>query len=611
MIVLAIVALSFMGGTEGDQLDLDASLCPVDATAIAGRTVLLLDIGKPNADATAGLASELLHRVTLDMAANSELQVFVVAASPFAPRVLLHRLCKPYASDSLAVAAAKDRSGETRDCDDLPAQLSRRVRDRAVQFCEQRDALKRRIDGITARDWPAKVASAYLVEAIEDTRLELAQFANPKLYVFSDMLQHAAWYSHAERGPNGWDFDRYVHAREQQTGILSDPPPADPDLAVTVYYVPRRGLTEHPRVARAHQRFWRRYFVDVGSLAFDQQPLHVAYAVQPFADQVDPAGLGPTAVTGREEEPAARETGSPLQRPAEPEPASPADNGAADVPLVVDEEADAPATTVVAEPETRFAGPTVDATTVVAETQDARPADEATVVAAEPETQDVRRADDATAAARSLPVAVATEPEQPDQESAPAAGNDAGDSGQIPLGNTPLAIATPTVPATKEDAAPVVVAGSTTGDPDQPPLNDPATDYTEASAASVSPERQPYAENPETTVDAEPSFCSATLKPEFEGVDAYPLGGSTRGRRWNYGSAEILVGYTIDEYGETVDDDVAAQSAGSTVEVPRYMYLFTRRAEQLVRGWSFEFDAVDGCEKRQSRVVRLQFQYRR
>ncbi|MDE0192214.1 MAG: hypothetical protein OXQ90_12740 [Gammaproteobacteria bacterium] len=583
VIVLAIVALSFMGGTEGDPLDLDASLCPVDATAIAGRTVLLLDIGKPNADATAGLASELLHRVTLDMAANSELQVFVVAASPFAPRVLVHRLCKPYASDSLAVAAAKDRSGETRDCDDLPAQLSRRVRDRAVQFCEQRDALKRRIDGITARDWPAKVASAYLVEAIEDTRLELAQFANPKLYVFSDMLQHAAWYSHAERGPNGWDFDRYLHAREQQTGILSDAPSADPDLAVTVYYVPRRGLTEHPRVARAHQRFWRRYFVDVGSLTFDQQPLHVAYGVQPFTDQVDPAGLGPTAVTGREEESAARETGSPPQRQAAPEPASRADDGLADVPIVVYEDADAPATTVVAESETQFADPTGEATAVLAES----------------ETQDVGSADDAATAGASLPAAVATEPGQPDQEPAPAAGNDAGDSGQIP-----------TIPASKEDAAPIIVAGSATGDPDQPPLNDPATDYTETSATSVSPERQPFAENPETTVDAEPSFCTATLKPEFEGVDVYPLGGSTRGRRWNYGSAEVLVGYTIDEYGETVDDDVAVQSARSTVEVPRYMDLFTRRAEQVVRGWSFEFDAEDGCEKRQSQVVRLQFQYR-
>ncbi|MYA17240.1 MAG: hypothetical protein F4Z28_10990, partial [Gammaproteobacteria bacterium] len=281
VIVLPVVVLSFVYGNEGDEVELDASLCPVDTATIAGRTVLLLDVGKPVSDATAGLPAELVQRVTLDMAANAELQVFLIAANPLAPRILVERLCKPYASDDLAVATAKDRSGDTRDCDDLPAQLSRHVRKRATQFCERRDALRRRIDGIIAGTWPTTVPNAYLVEAIEDTRLALAQFAHPSLFVFSDMIHHAEWYSHAERGPNKWDYEDFAQAREHETGLLSEPPPDDPDLAVTVYYVPRRGLTEHPRVARAHQRFWRRYFADVGSVTFEEQPLHVAYEVQP------------------------------------------------------------------------------------------------------------------------------------------------------------------------------------------------------------------------------------------------------------------------------------------------------------------------------------------
>ncbi|MDE0658788.1 MAG: hypothetical protein OXI79_03970 [Gammaproteobacteria bacterium] len=582
VIVLPVVVLSSIDSSEGDLVELDASLCPTDATAIAGRTVLLLDVGKPVSDATAGLAAELLHQVTLDMAANAELQVFLVAANPLAPRVLVERLCKPYASDDLAVATAKDRSGETRDCDDLPAQLSHHVRNRAAQFCERRDALKWRLDGILGADWPATVENAYLVEAIEDTRLALARFANPSLYVLSDMLQHAEWYSHAERGPNDWSYEDFAHARERQTGLVSEPPPADPDLAVTVYYVPRRGLTEHPRVARAHQQFWRRYFVDVRSLTFDEQPVHIAYAVQPFVDRTHTAGPRAVAEAAPGEQSGKSELGEPPQHVPAAEPAVPLEDGDADAPPVASSDADAE----IADDEAEAA-------------------------------PDTRAADNAPAP-EAMPTVPTTEP-APSIEDAPpsVAVADPGDPPQPSAGNTTPAEAAPADLAQPDENA--ATLSDVPGNPEQPTLEDQATDGTEPAALSpgaVSPEPvsadpPEAAANRETTTDVVENFCPATLRAEFAGVDVYPLGGNTRGRRVNYGSADIIVGFTINEDGETVDSDVAVQSAGSTVDLPRYTDLFTRRAEQVVRGWSYDFASVDGCERRQQRVVRLEFRYRR
>ena len=594
VIVLPVVVLSFVYGSEGDQVDLDANLCPVDPAAIAGHTVLLLDVGKPVSDATAGLAADLLQRVTLDMAANGELKVFLVAANPLAPRILVERLCKPYAGDDLAVATAKDRSGDMRDCDDLPAQLSRQVRKRATQFCARREELGQRIDGIIAGDWPATVANSYLVEAIEDTRLALAQSAHPSLYVFSDMLQHAGWYSHAERGPNKWDYEDFANARGQETGLLSEPPPDDPDLAVTVYYVPRRGLTEHPRVARAHRRFWRRYFADVGSATFEEQPLHAAYEVQPFAEPAQDAASPPVAEVGQEEESAASEAGGPEQQVPAAEPALPVVDDGADPPPVPGPDADAPATVADIEPEVA---------------------------------QDSSAAGNAPAADESLfEDAAATPVQSVDDTLGPVADSDVADPPQPSAGDAPVTTADPAI----EPAQPLVDALASSNpseSPDEPPLENPVNDETETVAApptAVSPvpvsadppepvpaDPAELATNAAPTTEEEESFCLANLKPEFQNEDFYPLGGNTRGRRPNFGSADIVVAYTINEDGETVDSDVAVQLSESTVDLPRYTDLFTRRAEQIVRGWSYDFASETDCERRQTRVVRLEFRYRR
>lgn len=280
-VLILALGISFLMG-PGTDPQLDEDLCPREPGAHAGRTVLLFDLTKPLGENTR-ITDEVLHRVTTDMEANSELQVFALAPDPFAPRMPLGRVCKPYANRQLVVEMAKDRTSMTPDCADLPAQLAPTVRDRARRFCARREALARRIASMASPRRQDGVRAAYLIEAIEDTRLELAAIAEPaSLYVFSDLIQHAAWYSHAELGPDRWDYADFQRVRRRQTGLVGTAPPPDSDLAVTVFYLPRRGMTEHPRGASALERFWRKYFSAVGSVTFEQQSVQPGYDVLPL-----------------------------------------------------------------------------------------------------------------------------------------------------------------------------------------------------------------------------------------------------------------------------------------------------------------------------------------
>ena len=259
---------------------LDADLCPSEGGRIAGSATLLLDFRKPLDEAHLGVPGALLHDLSLELDANTELRVFVLTTDADAPRQALARVCKPYDNADLSIPTAKDQRNIVRDCDDLPAQLPAALREAASSFCTRRDAVRRRIDALARRSGEEPVANAYLIEALDATELEFADRPTPHtLYVFSDMLQHAQWYSHLELGWTDWsfeDFDAMREARYPSFGRW----PSVAGQRVKVFYVPRRDLTTEPRVRQAHKQFWREFFLN-GQVTFQDQRANSAYAVVP------------------------------------------------------------------------------------------------------------------------------------------------------------------------------------------------------------------------------------------------------------------------------------------------------------------------------------------
>lgn len=276
-VALVAVGLFFFAPQTGDYdvgQNLDADLCrsgpsglggpSEDGQDITGSATYLLDLRKPIGDPTA--PGKSLNEIARRLQAGTELRVYALTENAAAPRRLLDRFCKPYGEREIVVRAAKDQGKGERDCDELPAQVSQRVRDLATRFCARRDALRGRIDRLAAKV-PRVVANAYLVEALEHTAAAFAERPKPwHLYVFSDMLQHADWYSHLDLGWTGWDFALFAarHA-ERQTSLPDVAMPQGERLPVTVFYPPRRRVTESLRPRYAHQTFWRRYFATLAT----------------------------------------------------------------------------------------------------------------------------------------------------------------------------------------------------------------------------------------------------------------------------------------------------------------------------------------------------------
>ena len=258
----------------------DAQLCPVDAGDLRGGTaVFLFDFRKPlgGDPAPGGLLRDALH----GLGANTEVVAYSLAGTEPAPRVRIGRLCKPYDNAALQPEMAKDQRTPMRDCDDLPAQLTPELRESATRFCRLRDVLVRRVDALAAQAPAAgqEVADAYLVEALEDIRIDLRQRARPHaLYLFSDMLQHAPWYSHLDQEWTRWDYDRFAEALQDQNWFV-DRRSEPRGLRVEVFYLPRAGLTDQPRALSLHRDFWRQYFAGADVTFHDREPV-AAYAAR-------------------------------------------------------------------------------------------------------------------------------------------------------------------------------------------------------------------------------------------------------------------------------------------------------------------------------------------
>ena len=280
LLILGLHLRSTLNGTSEDVA------CLVEPADIAGHAVYLLDLRKPLSPAYESLPGKLLRDVTHDIEANTELNVFALTRYAESPRMLLGRLCKPYDNADLMIATAKDQGNGngSRTCDDVPAQVSVSLRDKANRFCAQRDALQRRIDVLVRQGPDRRLANTYLVEALEDTFRDHEDLAGSQsLYVFSDMMQHAKWYSHLDLRWEDWSFEEFAETREKQAALIGAPARARADLRVKVFYVPRTGATDLLRSRLAHKQFWQDYFAGA-PVDFEDRAAMLEYAHEPLMD---------------------------------------------------------------------------------------------------------------------------------------------------------------------------------------------------------------------------------------------------------------------------------------------------------------------------------------
>ena len=531
LVLLAVLGLMLFIDAPKDEVAVDHDLCPSRADDISERAVFLLDQRKPLDAEYVSLPGALLREVAMDLDVNAELQAFALAGTSTAPRIPLGRVCKPYDNAELAVGGTALR----RDCDDLPTGLSASIRDKARRFCAQRDMLRNRLDGLVIQQRDAPVENAYLVEAIEDTILEFAEFSGRRsLFIFSDMMQHATRYSQPE---GGVEYGDSGDVRGPQTGLFPLPYAVD-DLRVKIFYVPRRGVTEDPQIKVEHKDFWQDYFSDFSGsgIEFEDQPAMAAYEAESLASE-------PTEI-----ELAARER-EQLRLEREQIELALAE--------VEKERAALEAARQLAAHERQAREAELRQQQELAQAQEAEREAQRQRLESERQRLEAGRSEIERRAAGAL----ATEQAQE-------------------------AIAQESITESRQSEA------ASTRPPRSIVASGVEPDAGEEARIALEPAvPEDSRDQPETGITP----CGVQLKPEFAiGGDFYP-----GGRRVNYGGAVIMVRYALNAEGGTVDAETAVVGDRSNATRPRFLDALARDTLELVRGWEFAFTQGEACTKPQ------------
>ncbi len=550
IVVLAAVAWGVAVFLErpSPTLPRDADLCPA-AGAIAGRTAMLLDLRKPLSERGRGLLGEALRQVASELAANGELRVFALSGTDAAPRQRIDRLCRPYGESALAQDGAVAPQADP--CAGLPADLPER--DAALRFCARLDSLAGRIDGM-AQLPPSPVPNAFLVEAIEETSLEFGDAPGRKsLVVFSDMVQHAPWYSQAE-GAATFGFADFAELRARQSARIGPRPPALQDVDVTIFYLPRTGMTESPQERRGHKRFWQEYVADAFRTApvINELPAMPRYEVASFSGQATNGGLAAAQRLQQEREEAERLLEQVVRERAALEEAQ--RTAAARTPAPVAAQAGLP----------------------LQQAAQQEPEDQALVAADE---------------------VAADSPAEP--ETSPQANRNEQDA--VPPPNAGI------VELGAGDESSSVVAAESSTDTAPVPPEPTATSPTAPPLPSL---EEPPVQEDLASLDAAPSNtpCPLQLKPRFQGVvPEFPRLPSRTAAR--LAAATIAVRYVVDEQGATVDSAVSIVESASTANPPAFLSQFADSARELVEQWEFEFlpTADLSCARQQELTTAFKF----
>ncbi len=534
--LLALLVVSWLAlfmGTPSDELsldaDLDSDLCPSREGDIPERAVFLLDLRKPLDVGQTSLPAALLREMTMELDANTELQVFAVTGTSAAPRRLLDHACKPYDNAELGV----DGAAVAPDCNDIPSALPTSVRERASRFCEWRSRLRGRLEELAIQQRDQPVANAFLVEAIEDTVLDFAEFSGRRsLYIFSDMMQYATWHSQTEG-----IVEHIAFVEPRQVGTSFAPPPRIvDDLRVTIFYLPRRGVTEDSQTRIDHKDFWRDYFADFAGtdIEFEDQPVMSAYEAESLATE-------PTEI-----ELLAREREQ----------------------LRLEQEEIERALAAVERERTALE----TARQLAAEEREAREAQ----LRRQEELARARESEREVERQRLEAERIRLQEERSEVERRLVAGT---------LAAQPA-----------EDA----VARESNLEPRESPVASisPPRSILARSVDPDAGEETAERAVPHSSVDSSApgiAHCATQLKPEFATAgDFYP-----GNRRVNYGGAVITIRYALDTEGETVDDETTVVVESSNATRSRFLDALVQDTVELVRSWEFAYTQGDACERSQ------------
>ncbi len=271
-----IIALSFM--FSGNRLDVipinPVTLCPVDEEHITSKTYLLVDLSEPlSGDQRAGL-KDLLKSATDSMATQELISVSQMQAVLKAPRHKVTQFCKPDIQ-RIGQAGSRIKEDDCKSVVDKSYDWYKNVGDHARK--EISTTCSRYLDfkkGVNVAALPYAAVNqeqnrSYIVGSIEDIIVDADDDSSDvptRLIVFSDMLQHAEWFSQYRTHPDDWTIE---NLRERRKNAIEQPKyrhmstaPANNFKEVLLCYLPNDKMLNTSIKEKQHRQMWEGYFSD-------------------------------------------------------------------------------------------------------------------------------------------------------------------------------------------------------------------------------------------------------------------------------------------------------------------------------------------------------------
>lgn len=250
------------------------SLCPNDSQHIVDTTYILIDLSESLSREQRNELQTSIEVASENLQKYGRLSISHMQPDLNNPRDHLSDLCN--SADLEDIKNAVGRSVDpSRDCPNIingefifHNRVGKTMRDHIRNICKNLGDLDKKIkDAIsTIPQTNPEQARSYIIGSIEDVMTDADSIPSTtptRLVIFSDMLQHADWFSQYRKRHGAWTMDNINQRRKKYAPDLMKTPPQNNFDEVLLCYQPNsHAILKSAENRNAHRTMWKDYFKD-------------------------------------------------------------------------------------------------------------------------------------------------------------------------------------------------------------------------------------------------------------------------------------------------------------------------------------------------------------
>lgn len=247
------------------------SLCPNEQHNIIGTTYILIDFSEPLSKRQRNELRTLIVKTSASLQKHERLSISRMEPDRKNTRVSLHDFCNPADLENIKKAVGRSIDPK-RDCPAIvkkefpfPKRVGEATSKLIHNICKNLDDLDKKVEDVIRMIPPINFEEprSYIIGSIEDVMTDAndSPSGTRRLVVFSDMLQHADWFSQYEKRHGAWTMDNIEQRRKKYApNHMKTPPQNNFDEVLLCYQPNGHAILKSARNKNAHRAMWKGYF---------------------------------------------------------------------------------------------------------------------------------------------------------------------------------------------------------------------------------------------------------------------------------------------------------------------------------------------------------------